>query len=191
MKFMEGQNADIIKKYFKNSLNFIIFDLILDFSLYFLSISLVSSNLIKTILYIILISSSIFLISILYYDYISFKKKFNIIRKSCKGEIFYNKKKNVLICRNNNLRICASLDYNRVYLNIIENYIKKAEDTNDFYCTRFEDGRIEKKEGLKVFQGKFRLIDNNEIILCSGKSIIINKIDKIEIENALNMLLSI
>ncbi len=188
MKLMEDQKVDLIKEYFNRSLSFIIFDLILDFGLYFLSMVLITSNLIKNIIYIILVASTTLLISVLYYDYINFKKKFSIIRKFCKGEMFYNKKKNVLICKNGNLRICTTLDYNRVYLNIIDSYIKKVEDTNDFYCTRFEEGIIDKKEGFKIFHGKFRLIDNDQIILCSGKSIIIDKVDKVGIENALNML---
>ncbi len=183
---------NIVKEYFNKSLNFIIIDLIVDIFLLVFSLYFVYSYLIKIIVYGLIIFSTIFLIIILYYNYINFKNKVSILKEYCNGEIFYNKRRNLLICNySNNLRICLSLDYDRVYINKIDSYIKDVEDTRDFYCVRFEEGKIERNEEyMKTFQGIFRLIDKDKIALFQGKTIIIDKINKDHIKFGLEKLIN-
>ncbi|WP_048816810.1 hypothetical protein [Caldisphaera lagunensis] len=189
---MEDNTKNIIKEYFNKSFNFIFIDLIIDIFLLLFSLYFVSSYLIKITIYALIIASTVFLITILYYSYNNFKNKIAILKECCNGEISYNKKRNLLTCSySNNLKICLSLDYDRVYINKIDKYIKDTEDTRDFYCVRFEDGKIERNEEyMKTFQGIFRLIDKDNIALFQGKTIIIDKIDKTRIKYGIERLVN-
>ncbi|MGC8566591.1 MAG: hypothetical protein ACP5M8_02925 [Caldisphaera sp.] len=167
---------NILTTYLKKVYIIIALDIIIDIILLFLAFQFLFLLYLKEITILIIIASTTLLIFISYIDYRDFKSNTIFLKNLCKRDnLIYSEKKNSISCKiNDSLKICLALESDRIYITKIDKCESITNDTNDFYCARFDNGELLDKNDMRIFEGYLKIINENNVWLCKGKSIVIN-----------------